>query len=176
MNKRGGSKKRGMKTRSIVSLNNSLVTSLNIIDSFTTGLSALMRQKVAESGMIANREPGAIDWEIIPNASIHDDTMDVDPHSDEWVDILEEDMGSEGKAAGRLQTVISYAFPPSPLSCICDGVVFQGYWWQHKKFLPKLFTTRASPCCGECVDRCFATTCWPVSHMEAHLCPLPSRD
>ena len=36
-----------------------------------------MRQKIAELGMAANREPGAIDWEIIPDAAIHNNPMDV---------------------------------------------------------------------------------------------------
>ena len=62
--------------------------------------------------MTANWEPGAIDWEIIPDASIHDDLMDVDPQLDEWEDILEENMGPEGNAVARLQTVISCAFSP----------------------------------------------------------------
>ncbi len=88
--------------------------STHIIDSFTTGLSVLMCQKIAESGMAANWELGAIDWEIIPNASIHDDSMDIDPHSDEWEDIFEENMGPEGKGIARLQTVISCAFFPLP--------------------------------------------------------------
>src|SRR5712691_9054680 len=110
MSKRGSSKKRRM--RSIISFYNSLVTRAHIVDFFITGLSALMRQKIAEAGMSANREPGAIDWEIIPNASIHDDSMDVDPHSDEWEDIFEENMGPEGEAVTRLQTVILCAFFP----------------------------------------------------------------
>ena len=96
--------------RSVVSFNNSLVTRTHIIDSFTTGLSALMRQKIAESGMAANREPGTIDWEIIPKASTHDNSMDIGPLLDEWEDIFEEIMGPEGKAVAGLQTVISCAF------------------------------------------------------------------
>jgi len=112
MSKQGSSKKRGM--RNVVSFNNSLVTRTCIIDSFTTGLSALMRQNIAESGMAANQEPGAIGWEIIPEASTHDDPMDVDPHLDEWEDIFEEIMGPKGKAVAGLQTVISCTlFPPT---------------------------------------------------------------
>ena len=68
-----------------------------------------MRQKIVESGMAANRELGAIDWEIIPDVSTNDDPMDVDPHLDEWEDIFEEDMGPEGKAVARLQMIISFA-------------------------------------------------------------------
>jgi hypothetical protein len=46
-----------------------------IIDFFITGRSTLMHQKVAELGMAANQEPGAIDWEIIPNTSIYDNSI-----------------------------------------------------------------------------------------------------
>jgi len=59
--------------------------------------------------MTANREPGAIDWAVIPDTSIHNNSMDVDPHSGEWEDMFEEDMGPEGKAVARLQTIISCA-------------------------------------------------------------------
>jgi len=52
--------------RNVVSFNNSLVTRTHIVDYFTTGLSAFMRQKITELGMTANWEPGAIDWEIVP--------------------------------------------------------------------------------------------------------------
>ena len=92
------------------------VTTTHIVDLFTTGLSALMHQKIAELGMTANRELGAIDWEIIPDTSIHNDSMDVDPPLDEWEDIFEENMGPEGKSVARLQTIISCAspFPPLP--------------------------------------------------------------
>jgi len=62
--------------------------------------------------MTANREPGAINWEIVPNTSIHDNLMDVDPQLDEWEDILEKNMGPEGNVVARLQTVISCAFSP----------------------------------------------------------------
>jgi len=86
-------------------------------------MSALMRQKIAESGMIANRETDAIDWEIIPDLSSHDDSMDVDPQLDEWDDICEEKMGPDGKAVARLQTIISYASPPPPPSPNCDRAV-----------------------------------------------------
>jgi hypothetical protein len=72
-----------------------------------------MREKIAESSMAANREPGAINWKIIPEAPIYDDSMDVDSRLDEWEDIFEENMDPEGKAVTRLQTVISCAFPPS---------------------------------------------------------------
>ena len=66
--------------------------------------------------MTANWELGAIDWEIIPDTSIHNDSMDVDPPLDEWEDIFEENMGPEGKSVARLQTIILCAspFPPLP--------------------------------------------------------------
>lgn len=114
---KGSGSKRGRKTRSIVSSNNSFVTTTHIVDLFTTGLSALMYQKVAELGMAANRELGAIDWKIIPDhdTSILNDSMDIDPHFDEWEDIFEEEnMGPDRKAVARLQTMISCAFPPPP--------------------------------------------------------------
>ena len=63
MSKGGGSKKGG-RTRSVVSFDNSLVSRTHIVDLFTTGL----RQNIAESGMAANRKPGAIDREIISDA------------------------------------------------------------------------------------------------------------
>ena len=100
--------------RNVVSFNNSLVTGTHIIDSFTTGLSALMWQKISESSMVANREPGAIDWEVVPDTSIHDNLMDVDPHLDEWENIFEENVGLKGKTVARLQTIILYVFPPLP--------------------------------------------------------------
>jgi len=77
-----------------------------------------MHQKIVESGMAANQVPGAINWEIIPDVSIHHNPMDIDPHSDEWEDIFEENMGPEGKAVARLQTIISRVpSSPSPLFC-----------------------------------------------------------
>ena len=72
-----------------------------------------MRQKIAESGMAANREPGAIDWDIVPDTSNHNGSMDVDTHVDEWEDI-EDNTSPEGKVVARLQTIISCAFFPLP--------------------------------------------------------------
>jgi hypothetical protein len=95
-----------------------LETRTHVIDFFTTGLPASMHEKIAESSMAANREPGAIDWEIIPEAPIYDDSMDIDSCLDEWEDIFKENMDPEGKAVTRLQTVISCTFPPSLLSHI----------------------------------------------------------
>jgi len=60
-----------------------------------------MHQKIAELGMAANQEPGAIDWEVIPEVSIYDNPMDVDPHLDDWEDILEEDPGAQGLTTGQ---------------------------------------------------------------------------
>ena len=72
-----------------------------------------MHQKIAESGMIANQATDAIDWEIIPDLSSHDDSMDIDPQLDKWDDICEEKMGPDRKAVARLQTIILYASPLS---------------------------------------------------------------
>jgi len=72
--------------------------------------------------MAANQVPGAINWEIIPDVSIHHDPMDIDPHSDEWEDIFEENMGPEGKAVARLQTIISHV-PSSPSLLFCHITV-----------------------------------------------------
>jgi len=93
-----------------------------IVDLFTTDLSTHMCQKIAEVGMAANQEPGAIDWEIIPDAFSHEDPMDIDPQLDEWEDICEENMGPEGEAVARLQMIISCTFPPS-LSVISITVI-----------------------------------------------------
>jgi len=82
-----------------------------------------MRQKIAELGMIANQATDAIDWEIIPDLSSHDDSMDVDPQLDEWDDICEEKIGPDRKAVARLQTIILYTSPPPPPSPNCDHAV-----------------------------------------------------
>jgi hypothetical protein len=83
-----------------------------------------MRQKVAEIGIAANQVPGIIDWTLIPDTSIFEDTMDVDPCLDDWEDVFDEDLGFEGQTVGqkvmqhaRLQTIITFAFPFSLLSC-----------------------------------------------------------
>ena len=106
--KRGSLKKR-RRTRNVVSFNNTLVTKMHIVNFFTTGRSKLMCQKIAELGMASNQEPGAIDWEVIPDAPIHDDPMDVDSNLNEWKDIFEENTGPKGMAVTRLQTIISCA-------------------------------------------------------------------
>jgi hypothetical protein len=64
------------------------------IDFIPTGLTALICQKIAEAGMIANKSPSAIDWTIIPNipdASILDEYMNIDSQFDEWEDVVEDD-------------------------------------------------------------------------------------
>ena len=73
-------------------------------------MNAIMHQKVAEVGMAANRAPGAIDWEIIPDDSIFDDRMEEDMHQDNWVDIPKDSLDSEGQKGlqhERLQTIIT---------------------------------------------------------------------
>jgi hypothetical protein len=72
-----------------------------------------MHEKIAELSMAANQEPGAINWEIIPEAPIYNDLMDIDSCLNEWEDIFEENMDPKGKAVIRLQTVILCAFPLS---------------------------------------------------------------
>ena len=89
-----------------------LITTIeNIIDLFSTGLTALMRQKITEAGMTANQEPDIIDWEIVPDTSYPDDPMDVDSHSNDWEDVFEDDLGAEGQTIGqrhtRLQAIIT---------------------------------------------------------------------
>ena len=77
-------------------------------------MKAIMRQKVAELSMAANQTPGAIDWEVVPDASIFDDQMEVDAHLDNWVDIPEDSLDAEGQTIGqkamehaRLQMIIT---------------------------------------------------------------------
>jgi hypothetical protein len=77
-----------------------LITREHIIDLFSTGLTALMRQKIAEAGMTANQEPDTIDWEVVPDASHPDNPMDVDSHLDDWEDVFEENLGAEGQTVG----------------------------------------------------------------------------
>jgi hypothetical protein len=78
------------------------------------GLTALMRQKIAEICITTGRVPGEIDWAIIPDASIYDHPMDIHSDADEWEDIVEEDLGDEGQMVdprvvqqARLQTIIT---------------------------------------------------------------------
>jgi hypothetical protein len=77
-------------------------------------MNAAMRRKVAELGIAANKAPGAVDWEVIPDSSIFDDQMEVDAHLDDWVDIPENSLDAEGQTIGqkailhaRLQTIIT---------------------------------------------------------------------
>ena len=93
-----------------------LITREHIIDLFSTGLTALMRQKITEAGMIANQEPDTIDWEIVPNASYPDDPMDVDSHLDDWEDVVEEDLGAEGQTVG--QRVTQHARMQAIITCV----------------------------------------------------------
>ena len=70
-------------------------------DIFLIGLTALMCQKITEASMIANRTPGEIDWEVIPENSIYNNLMDVDPHLDEWEDVFEEDLAAKGQTVSQ---------------------------------------------------------------------------
>jgi hypothetical protein len=96
--------------------------SRNFFDVFLAGLTALMRQKITEASMIANQVPGEIDWEVIPENSLYDDPMDVDPHLDEWEDVFEDYLGAEGQKVGQkvmrdaeLQNIITCVLILSPL-------------------------------------------------------------
>jgi hypothetical protein len=65
------------------------------IDFIPTGLTTQLRQKIAESGMIANKSPSDIDWTIIPNnpdTSNLDEYMNIDSQLDEWEDVVEDDV------------------------------------------------------------------------------------
>ncbi len=93
-----------------------LITREHIIDLFSTGLTALMCQKITEVGMITNQEPDTIDWEIVPNTSYPDDLMDVDSHLDDWEDIVEEDLGAEGQMVG--QRVMQHARLQAIITCV----------------------------------------------------------
>ncbi len=93
-----------------------LITREHIIDLFSTGLTALMRQKITEAGMITNQELDTIDWEIVPDASYPNDPMDVDSHLDDWEDIVEEDLGAEGQTVG--QRVTQHARLQAIIMCI----------------------------------------------------------
>ena len=84
-----------------------------------TGLTTQLRQKIAESGMIANKSPSAIDWTIIPNnpdTPTLDEYMNIDSELDEWEDVVEDDIVTDmqdemDKTAARhatLQTTILY--------------------------------------------------------------------
>ena len=93
-----------------------LITREHTIDLFLTGLTALMRQKIAEVGMTANREPDTIDWEIVPDASNYDDPMAVESHLDGWEDLFEDDLGAEGQTGG--QSVRQHARLQAIITCV----------------------------------------------------------
>jgi hypothetical protein len=88
----------------------------NTIDFFLTGLTALMRQKIAEVGMIANQEPDTIDWEIVPDASSYDDPMGIESHLDGWEDLFEEDLDAEGQRGD--QSVTQHARLQGIITCV----------------------------------------------------------
>src|SRR5712691_4869154 len=84
---------------------------------FAIGAIMIFRQKIAESGIMANKSPGAIDWTIIPDVSyVHDDQMDIEPHSDKWEDVIEEGaVAEEGHAFEHMAALIMYVIPVSSL-------------------------------------------------------------
>jgi len=68
--------------------------SIHVLIFIPTGLTALLHQKIAESGMIANKSPSAIDWTIIPDipdTSILNEHMNINSQLDEWEDVIEDD-------------------------------------------------------------------------------------
>jgi hypothetical protein len=77
----------------------------------------IFRQKIAESGIMANRSPSEIDWTIIPDISyVRDDQMDTDPYSNNWEDVLEEGMvAEEGHGFEQMAALIMYVIPVSSL-------------------------------------------------------------
>jgi hypothetical protein len=86
-------------------------------------MSSIMHQKIAEVGMAANQAPGAIDWDIIPDDSVFDNRMEEDPRLDDWVEVPEDYLDSEGQTTdqkamqhARLQTIIACIF------FLCFGV------------------------------------------------------
>jgi hypothetical protein len=87
------------------------------IDFSSTDMTSLLRQTIAELGTAANQVPGPVDWEAIPDGSIYDGHMDVDPLIGDWEDIFEEDPSIKGQVVGqglmqhaRLQTIITCVF------------------------------------------------------------------
>ncbi len=70
-------------------------------DIFLIGLTALMCQKITEASMIANQTLGEINQEVIPENSIYNNLMDVDPHLDKWEDVFEEDLAAKGQTVSQ---------------------------------------------------------------------------
>jgi hypothetical protein len=93
-----------------------LITREHTIDIFLTGRTARMRQKIAEVGMTANREPDTMDWEVVPDAPSYDDPMGLDSHFDGWQDLVEEDLGDEGQTGG--QRVTQHARLQEIITCV----------------------------------------------------------
>jgi hypothetical protein len=73
--------------------------------------------------MIANKSPGVVDWTIIPNnpdASILDEYMDVDSHSqlDEWEDIVEEDITIDMQGEMDNKTAVRHTSLQTMITCV----------------------------------------------------------
>lgn len=144
-------------------------------------MTSLLCQTIAELGTAANQVSGAVNWEVIPDVSIYDDPMDVDPDMGEWEDIFKEDPSVEGQVVSqglmqcaRLQTIITCVFiflslPFYISDCYCRA--FGGRkndLCQGHSYLLHRRAARAR------VAGCYATTCWPISGMEAQPCRVPS--
>ena len=79
----------------------------------------MLREKISEISLTTNTSEGLsldTDWAGISDASIYDGHMDIDPFSDEWEDVIEEDPCADrqdnmfGKGLSqhiRLQTLIT---------------------------------------------------------------------
>jgi hypothetical protein len=92
-----------------------LITREHTID-LLIGLTALMRQKIAEVGMTTNQEPDTIDWEVVSDTSSYNDPMGLELHLDGWEDLFEEDLGAEGQTSG--QRVVQHARLQEIITCI----------------------------------------------------------
>lgn len=80
------------------------------IDLIPTGLTARIRQKIAESGIMANKSPSEIDWTIIPENPdtpiLDEDMMNIDSQLDEWENVVEDDVVDNTAAHASMQTTI----------------------------------------------------------------------
>ena len=92
---------------------------------FVLGAIMIFRQKIAESGIMANKSPSDIDWTIIPDISyVRDDQMDTEPHSDNWEDVIEEGaVAEQGHGFEQMAALIMYAscFVADPISDLTVG-------------------------------------------------------
>ena len=87
------------------------------IDFSSKDMTSILHQTITDLGAAANQVPGPVDWDVVPDISIYDDIMDVDPLMGEWEDVFEEDLSVEGQIVGqglmqhaRLQAIITCVF------------------------------------------------------------------